>query len=94
MANRNAAGHNECYAQCPASTVTIQPPPFILNIPGPALYCPDQPLAIEQSNPCVGAGGGYGGGNHSLYATGGSNLCHLYSRALPSSNYSYCCYRY
>uniref|UniRef100_A0A803TT62 Uncharacterized protein n=1 Tax=Anolis carolinensis TaxID=28377 RepID=A0A803TT62_ANOCA len=35
---------NQCYSCCPASTVTIQPPPFVLTIPGPALYCPDQPL--------------------------------------------------
>ncbi|KAK9391017.1 glycine-rich cell wall structural protein-like [Crotalus adamanteus] len=48
---------SECYASCPASTVTIQPPPFVLNIPGPALYCPDQVFGIEQHNPCAGFGG-------------------------------------
>ncbi|KAG8146930.1 hypothetical protein E2320_014013 [Naja naja] len=49
----NRSVWDECYAQCPASTVTIQPPPFVLTIPGPALYCPDQPLGIEQHNPCA-----------------------------------------
>ncbi|XP_053224895.1 scale keratin-like [Podarcis raffonei] len=88
----SGGGYNQCYAQCPASTVTIQPPPFVLNIPGPALYCPDQPLAIEQYNPCArgGYGGGYGGAS-ALYANDFSNF---YTRALPSSNYSYTSYRY
>nr|XP_060614506.1 scale keratin-like [Anolis sagrei ordinatus] len=85
-------GRNQCYASCPASTVTIQPPPFVLNIPGPALYCPDQPFRIEQQNPC--AGSGYGGGNPALYASGGTNFSNFYSRALPSSNYCYSTYRY
>uniref|UniRef100_A0A8C5WPT7 Uncharacterized protein n=1 Tax=Laticauda laticaudata TaxID=8630 RepID=A0A8C5WPT7_LATLA len=59
-----------------SSTVTIQPPPFVLNIPGPALYCPDQPLCIEQYNPCAAV---------PLPLTrGGSNLTSFYSRALPS----------
>lgn len=52
------AARNECYASCPAATVTIQPPPFTLNIPGPAIYCPNQELRIEQHNPCAGGGGG------------------------------------
>uniref|UniRef100_A0A8D0AXU6 Uncharacterized protein n=1 Tax=Salvator merianae TaxID=96440 RepID=A0A8D0AXU6_SALMN len=87
----NAAGWpNECYAQCPPSTVTIQPPPFVLTIPGPALYCPDQPFGIEQYNPCAR---GYGGGSPALYSSGASNLSSFYSRALPSSSYSYSSYR-
>nr|XP_034955122.1 scale keratin-like [Zootoca vivipara] len=85
----SGGGNNQCYAQCPASTVTIQPPPFVLTIPGPAIYCPDQPLKVEQYNPC--ARGGYGGGSSALYASDFSNF---YSRALPSSNYSYNSYRY
>uniref|UniRef100_A0A8D0AZB2 Keratin n=1 Tax=Salvator merianae TaxID=96440 RepID=A0A8D0AZB2_SALMN len=48
-----SSGWEQCYSQCPPTTVTIQPPPFVLNIPGPALHCPDQPLCIEQCNPCV-----------------------------------------
>ncbi|KAK9391012.1 KRTAP12-2: Keratin-associated protein 12-2 [Crotalus adamanteus] len=42
-----------CSFNCPPTTVTIQPPPFCLSIPGPSLHCPDQPLCIEQCNPCV-----------------------------------------
>ncbi|KAK9391016.1 putative protein li-ac-35 [Crotalus adamanteus] len=76
---------NECYAQCPASTVTIQPPPFVLTIPGPALYCPDQPLGIEQHNPCAA---------YPLPLTrGGSNFNSFYSQALPSANFSSSTYR-
>ncbi|KAJ6651937.1 hypothetical protein lerEdw1_015907 [Lerista edwardsae] len=48
----------ECQATCPPTTVTVQPPPFILHIPGPGLFCPDQPFHIEQHNPCVTGGGG------------------------------------
>ncbi|KAJ6652176.1 hypothetical protein lerEdw1_013137 [Lerista edwardsae] len=44
---------NQCAFNCPPSTVTIQPPPFVISIPGPSLYCPDQPLCIEQFNPCA-----------------------------------------
>uniref|UniRef100_A0A8D0ASV7 Uncharacterized protein n=1 Tax=Salvator merianae TaxID=96440 RepID=A0A8D0ASV7_SALMN len=63
--------HDPCHARCPPSTVCIQPPPFVVNIPGPALYCPDQPMAIEQCNPCAIR---YGGGFRALNADVGSNL--------------------
>nr|ACJ66731.1 beta-keratin [Gekko gecko] len=83
-------GYNQCYASCPASTVTIQPPPFVLTIPGPALYCPNQPLAIEQYNPCA-HGGGY---PMSSSGAGGSLGSSFYSQALPSSSFSSSSYRY
>uniref|UniRef100_A0A8D2J9S2 Uncharacterized protein n=1 Tax=Varanus komodoensis TaxID=61221 RepID=A0A8D2J9S2_VARKO len=82
----NAGCGNPCFASCPAATVTIQPPPFILTIPGPALYCPDQPFAIEQCNPCAN---NYAVGNSSLHARGGANLSSFYSQAMPSSSYNY-----
>uniref|UniRef100_A0ACB8G6L4 Uncharacterized protein n=1 Tax=Sphaerodactylus townsendi TaxID=933632 RepID=A0ACB8G6L4_9SAUR len=44
---------NWCHASCPLVTMTIQPPPFVLTIPGPSMYCPNQSLWIEQCNPCV-----------------------------------------
>lgn len=98
MAGRSVAGGggfgNQCYASCPPSTVTIQPPPFVLTIPGPALYCPDQPLGIEQYNPCANAVPL--GGSRALYGSGGggSNLSSFYTQALPSSsNYCYSSYR-
>ncbi|KAK9391018.1 glycine-rich cell wall structural protein-like [Crotalus adamanteus] len=50
-----------CYASCPPSTVAIQPPPFVLTIPGPALFCPNQLLQITQHNPCARGGMGVGG---------------------------------
>ncbi|XP_048364311.1 scale keratin-like [Sphaerodactylus townsendi] len=89
-----SGGGNQCFASCPASTVTIQPPPFVLTIPGPALYCPNQPMAIEQHNPC--AGSGYGMGGPALYASnsGTSNVSSFYSRALPSSSFSTNSFRY
>ncbi|XP_003226399.2 uncharacterized protein li-ac-35 [Anolis carolinensis] len=89
MSRSGGYGGNQCYASCPASTVTIQPPPFVLNIPGPALYCPDQPFRIEQFNPC--AGRGVRGGN-ALYASGGSNFSEFYTPALPSNNFNYSTY--
>ncbi|KAL7978043.1 hypothetical protein Chor_005030 [Crotalus horridus] len=42
-----------CSFTCPPTSVTIQPPPFTVTVPGPALFCPDQPLCIDQFNPCV-----------------------------------------
>ncbi|KAG8146931.1 hypothetical protein E2320_014011 [Naja naja] len=48
-----SCGRMPCYSSCPPVTVTVQPPPFTLSIPGPSLYCPDQPLCIDQCNPCV-----------------------------------------
>ncbi|KAL7978054.1 hypothetical protein Chor_005041 [Crotalus horridus] len=47
-----ASGWN-CYTSCPPMTVTIQPPPYTLNIPGPSIYCADQSVCIEQCNPCA-----------------------------------------
>ncbi|CAI5798444.1 Keratin-associated 12-2 [Podarcis lilfordi] len=80
-----SCGRNECYASCPASTVTIQPPPFVLTIPGPALYCPDQPLCIEQCNPCAAiqsseevARGGY-----SSVSTGYTSSSRQSQKSLP-----------
>ncbi|CAI5798443.1 glycine-rich cell wall structural keratin-like [Podarcis lilfordi] len=49
-------GYNNCAFQCPPSTVTIQPPPFVVTIPGPEMYCPNQVFGIEQYNPCAGYG--------------------------------------
>ncbi|ETE62823.1 Claw keratin, partial [Ophiophagus hannah] len=47
-----------CYASCPPSTVVIRPPTFTLTIPGPAIFCPNQPLQIAQHNPCAHGGMG------------------------------------
>uniref|UniRef100_A0A8D0L8L3 Uncharacterized protein n=1 Tax=Sphenodon punctatus TaxID=8508 RepID=A0A8D0L8L3_SPHPU len=89
----SSGGKQECYASCPASTVTIQPPPFVLTIPGPSLCCPDKPFGIEQHNPCAVSGGHSGGGNHEAISHGDSSGSHIPSfytrRALPSSLYSY-----
>uniref|UniRef100_A0A8D0H3H7 Uncharacterized protein n=1 Tax=Sphenodon punctatus TaxID=8508 RepID=A0A8D0H3H7_SPHPU len=81
----------QCYACCPPSTVTIRPPPFVLNIPGPALYCPSQPFGIEQHNPCATR---YGGGAlvdaFTYDDESGSSLSNFYDReALPSSTFGY-----
>uniref|UniRef100_A0A670JZ13 Keratin n=1 Tax=Podarcis muralis TaxID=64176 RepID=A0A670JZ13_PODMU len=75
-----------CYAQCPPSTVTIRPPPFVLTIPGPALCCPDQPFCIEQHNPCAR----YPLGRPSLYGSGGSNVSDFYSQPQLPCNYGSC----
>ncbi|KAJ6650864.1 hypothetical protein lerEdw1_002380 [Lerista edwardsae] len=61
------AARNQCYASCPPTTVTIQPPPFVLTIPGPALYCPSEPLGIQQENPCARGGAMGGGASSFLY---------------------------
>uniref|UniRef100_A0A8D0H261 Uncharacterized protein n=1 Tax=Sphenodon punctatus TaxID=8508 RepID=A0A8D0H261_SPHPU len=78
-----------CYAQCPPSTVTIQPPPFVLTIPGPALYCPNQPFGIEQHNPCAGITPRGGGMEAIAYNDDfGSNFSSFYDRsALPGNTY-------
>ncbi|KAJ6651693.1 hypothetical protein lerEdw1_020710 [Lerista edwardsae] len=82
--------YNNCYAQCPASTVTIQPPPFVLTIPGPEFYCPSQAFGIEQYNPCAYYGGGLGGSRYpSLVSTDFSSysLPSLSSRSFSTSSY-------
>uniref|UniRef100_A0A8D0H8C9 Uncharacterized protein n=1 Tax=Sphenodon punctatus TaxID=8508 RepID=A0A8D0H8C9_SPHPU len=84
---------NPCYAQCPPSTVTIQPPPFVLTIPGPSICCPYQPFGIVQNNPCDYSYGGVSGGRAEALSYSGSSISNLYSRrALPRStgNYGSC----
>ncbi|XP_033030720.1 scale keratin-like [Lacerta agilis] len=92
-----SAQWNQCFASCPASTVTIQPPPFVLTIPGPALYyCPDQPFGIEQYNPCARMvpyhEGGRRGGYSSFYSGPASGLSSssIYSKRFVSRSEGGC----
>uniref|UniRef100_A0A8D0GY91 Uncharacterized protein n=1 Tax=Sphenodon punctatus TaxID=8508 RepID=A0A8D0GY91_SPHPU len=78
---------NLCQATCPPSTVTIQPPPFVLTIPGPALYCTDQPLCIDQYNPCAYGYGGLTDGRYTALSSGrafGSSVISPYARQTQS----------
>ncbi|KAJ6652188.1 hypothetical protein lerEdw1_013119 [Lerista edwardsae] len=84
-----SCGWNPCSANCPPVTVTIQPPPFVLSIPGPSIYCPDQPVCIEQSNPCVPRiEGGSRAGYQSACAgrSSSSNAASIYSQKTQQSS--------
>ncbi|KAL8184671.1 UNVERIFIED_CONTAM: hypothetical protein K2H54_024521 [Gekko kuhli] len=84
-------GYDACSPQCPTSTVTIQPPPFVVTIPGPELHCPDRAFYIQQYNPCAKIYGGsrYPALTSSEYTDSGS------SYTLPSlSSRSYSSYGY
>ncbi|ETE58163.1 Keratin-associated protein 10-8, partial [Ophiophagus hannah] len=45
-------GWNNCYPNCTPVTVTLQPPPFSMNIPSSSLCCPDQYACIDPCRPC------------------------------------------
>ncbi|KAG8146932.1 hypothetical protein E2320_014012 [Naja naja] len=45
-------GWNNCYPNCTPVTVTLQPPPFSMNIPSTSLCCPDQYACVDPCRPC------------------------------------------
>ncbi|KAK9391014.1 KRTAP10-8: Keratin-associated protein 10-8 [Crotalus adamanteus] len=45
-------GWNHCYPNCTPVTVTLQPPPFTMNIPSTSLCCPEQYVCVDPCRPC------------------------------------------
>uniref|UniRef100_A0A670ZBK5 Keratin n=1 Tax=Pseudonaja textilis TaxID=8673 RepID=A0A670ZBK5_PSETE len=71
-----------CINQVPPSEIVIQPPPFVVTIPGPILSASCEPVAVGGYSACAGGYGGYLGGGGGL-----GSICRPYiCRKLP-------CYR-
>ncbi|KAJ6652808.1 hypothetical protein lerEdw1_010663 [Lerista edwardsae] len=55
-----------CITQIPSSEVVVQPPSYVMTIPGPIMSASCEPLRVGGYSPCS-SGGGMGGGMLGCY---------------------------